>query len=174
MLDFPAGGHPAPKAGLQFVLAAPLCLPRGSCLFLHGDNGVGKTTFLEEVFIPKIRTAHTLLYLAQDMELQQNTMRATLGLLGREAPQGLPELAAAWMEAGGCREVVILDEFDKYLTEAQLQALGLCSFSWVVQVSHLERPGARPGLANGFELSFVRPDAAKPEVRLDVERLWPA
>ena len=108
------------------------------------------------------------------MDLQQNTMRATLALLGGEVPRGLPDLATAWIDEGGCREVIILDEFDKYLTEAQLAALDLASFGWVVQVSHLERPGAWPSLPNGFELSFVRPDIGRPEVNLGVERLWPA
>jgi hypothetical protein len=174
MLELAAGTYPVPHAGLRYELAQDMRLPRGSWLRLRGENGAGKTTFLEHVLIPHLRGRHCLLYLAQDMELQQNTMRATLGLLGREAPQGLPELSAAWIETGGCREVVILDEFDKYLTGAQLQARDLCAFGWVGQVSHLERPEARPGLAHGFELSFVRPDAGKPEVRLDMERLWPA
>lgn len=174
MLELAAGAYPVPHAGLRYELARDLRLPRGSWLRLRGENGAGKTTFLEHVLIPQLREKFCLLYLAQDMDLQQNTMRATLALLGGEVPRGLPDLAAAWIDAGGCREVIILDEFDKYLTEAQLAALDLASFGWVVQVSHLERPGAWPSLPNGFELSFVRPDIGRPEVNLGVERLWPA
>lgn len=173
MLELDAGTYPVPNAGLRYELARDLRLPRGSWLRLRGENGAGKTTFLEHVLIPNLRDRHCLLYLAQDMDLQQNTMRATLALMGLEAPQGLGELASAWIEACGCREVVILDEFDKYLTAPQLDALGLGRFGWVVQVSHLERPGVRPDLPGGFELTFERPDAGRPEVHLGMERLWP-
>ncbi|KAF5060812.1 hypothetical protein DSECCO2_321800 [anaerobic digester metagenome] len=174
MLELAAGTYPVPHAGLRYELARDLRLPRGSWLRLRGENGAGKTTFLEHVLIPNLRDRHCLLYLAQDMDLQQNTMRATLALMGLEAPQGLADLASAWIEAGGCREVVILDEFDKYLTAPQLDTLGLDRFGWVVQVSHLERPGARPDLPFGFELTFKRPDVGRPEVHLGMERLWPA
>lgn len=174
MLELAAGTYAVPHAGLRYELARDLRLPRGSWLRLRGENGAGKTTFLEHALIPQLRGRHCLLYLAQDMDLQQNTMRATLALLGREAPQGLADLASAWIEADDCREVVILDEFDKYLTVPQLDALNLSRFGWVVQVSHLERPGVRPNLPNGFELSFVRPDAGRPEVHLGLERLWPS
>ena len=60
------------------------------------------------------------------------------------------------------------------LTAPQLDALDLGRFGWVVQVSHLERPGSRPDLPGGFELTFERPDAGRPEVHLGMERLWPA
>lgn len=170
MLDFPAGGHPAPKAGLQFVLAAPLCLPRGSCLFLHGDNGVGKTTFLEEVFIPKIRTAHTLLYLAQDMELQQNTIRATLALLDLPVPDLLPDMVRAWMLASPSRDVIILDEFDKYWGPDTYAHCGLAEFSWAVTVSHLDLTAPYRAFARGYRLHLVR--TAPATVSLTLENLW--
>ena len=173
MLELPAGSYPVPHAGLRYVLDRDMRLPRGSHLRLRGENGAGKTTFLEHVLIPQLRGTHRILYLSQDMELQQNTIRATLAMLGHTVPQSLADMAAAWVEAGGCREVVILDEFDKYLNDSQIDALGLPRFSWAVQVSHLERPEARPAFAHGFELLFSRPDTAQPDVTLKLERLWP-
>lgn len=176
MLELDAGTHHAAQAGLRFVLEEPLALPPGCCLRLTGENGAGKTTFLEHVLIPKLRKEHSLLYLAQDMELQRNTMRATLALLGQTAPAGLAGMALAWIDASGCREVVILDEFDKHLNPDQLRALNLPRFTWAVVVSHLSGAGAAAltGFAHGRELRFTRPRSDGPDVILRVETLWPS
>jgi KaiC/GvpD/RAD55 family RecA-like ATPase len=174
MLELAAGTYAVPHAGLNYVLASDLRLPAGSRLRLRGENGAGKTTFLEHVLIPALRRRHRILYLSQDTELQRNTIRATLALMGRTAPRGLADMVAAWIEAADCRDVIILDEFDKYLNDAQVQTLGLHRFSWAVQVSHLERAGERHEFAHEFNLHFRREGAGKPGVFLEAEQLWPA
>ena len=171
MFELPAGTYPAPHAGLSFTLAQPLALPPRSCLYLSGDNGAGKSTFLEHVLIPHLRGRHSLLYLAQDMELQQNTIRTTLALLGHDVPETLADMVLAWVAASECREVIILDEFDKYMSEEQLEALDLPKFSWVVQVSHLPRRERCTRFQHGFELLFER--QAGPNVNLRLAQLWP-
>lgn len=171
MLELAAGTYPAPHAGLLYSLPRDLRLPPRSCLLLQGENGAGKTTFLEHVLIPELRKRHRLTYLAQDMDLQRNTITATLALLGHEVPQGLADMASAWVDVCGHRDVVILDEFDKYLSDEQLTALKLSQFDWAVMVSHLGR--REEGFQNGFALRFSRPHADRPDVGLEQERLWP-
>jgi ABC-type hemin transport system ATPase subunit len=171
MVDLPSGTHSVPQNGLRYVLGAMPGLPPGSLLWLCGDNGVGKTTFLEHLLIPALRVSHALLYLAQDMELQQNAMAATLALLGRHAPSSIPELALAWVDASPSRDVIILDEFDKYLREEQMAALELSRFACAVMVSHRGCFENRHGLAHGFRLVFDRPDAER-DVSACLERLW--
>lgn len=169
MFELPAGTYPVPHAGLNFVLHDSLVLPAGSCLDLSGENGAGKSTFLEHVLIPVLRKKHCLLYLAQDMELQRNTIRTTLALLGHDVPESLTDMVLAWIRSSGCREVVILDEFDKYVSPEQLKILNLAEFDWVVQVSHLTR--RKLDLAHGFELAFQR--SGQSNVDLNLVRLWP-
>ncbi|MGE4441697.1 MAG: hypothetical protein AB7D27_09435 [Desulfomicrobium sp.] len=171
MFELPAATYPVEHAGLSFVLENPLRLPPRSCLYLNGDNGAGKSTFLEHVLIPSLRKKHSLLYLAQDMELQRNTIRTTLALLGHDVPETLADMAVAWVRTSGCREIIILDEFDKYVTSEQLSALNLTEFSWVVQVSHLPRREMRTEFSHGFELFFDR--QAGKNVNLRLTRLWP-
>lgn len=170
MLELPAGAHVSAQAGLRYRLALSLALPRRSCLILTGENGAGKSTFLEHVLIPGIRATHSLLYLAQDMDMQQTTMAATLALLGQDVPPAIPDLARAWIEASACRDTIILDEFDKYTSPEQMTALNLGAFSWVVTVSHLTQEN-RHGLDHGFRLVLER-DNAGPDVALRLETVW--
>lgn len=169
MLEIPAGTHTAPHSGLRYTLQEPLILSRHSCLFLRGDNGAGKTSFLEHVLIARIRASHTLLYLAQDLELQENTMRATLALLDISAPLTLPELAVDWILASGCRDTLILDEFDKHLDESLVRKLCLQDFGWVICVSHLKLRAPYKSLSRGYALNFRRQGT---EVSLSPEELW--
>jgi len=170
MLELDAAVYTSSRAGLRYELAEPLRLERGTCLVLHGDNGAGKTTFLEEVFIPRIRAQACVIYLAQDMDLQQNTIRATLALMDIPVPPSLPDMVTAWVRAGGCRDVIILDEFDKYFCAGMPEGLDLTDFGWVVTVSHLGLPEAYRGFAAGMALHFERQTGT--HVRLRTERLW--
>lgn len=171
MLDLPAGIHTAPKAGLRFHLAASLSLPEGSLLLLCGENGAGKSTFLENVLIPAVRSRHCILYLAQDMDLQRNTMAATLALMNVTVPCDLQSLALAWIRAGSCKDVIILDEFDKYRDTSCPKILDLSGFRHVVMVTHLELGERMHGFSHCFRLHFIR-ERSGADVHLHLEQSW--
>lgn len=171
LLELPRATYSAPHAGLHFHLNTALALPPGSHLVLEGSNGAGKSTFLEKILIPALRPAHTIVYLAQDMALQRTTMAVTLALLGHHVPTSLPDLALAWIRASNCRDILILDEFDKYLRTDQYMALGIHNFSWAVTVSHLSQQRASSSMARGFKLTLHR-DQEQPRVLMDLVQLW--
>lgn len=171
MFDLPSGVHAVSTTRLRYVLDPMPGLPEGSLLWLCGENGAGKTTFLEHLLIPALRSRHALLYLAQDMELQHNTMTATLALLGQPVPSSIAKLGLAWVDASPSRDILILDEFDRYMDAEQLAALDLSRFACVVMVSHQGCFENRHGLANGFRLVFHRPDEGS-DVTARLERLW--
>lgn len=170
MLELLAASYAAPKAGLSYVLPLDLQLPPQTCVFLQGDNGVGKTSFLEEILLPKIHKTHDLLYLAQDIELQQTTMLATLALLNQPVPDSLLELIAAWVQAARQCTVLVLDETDKYFGKDLDQALNLSRFSWVFTVSHMDLQAAYHSMQHGYALDFQR--SQKQLITLGVEKLW--
>lgn len=169
MLEIPSGTHQVPT-GLNFHLAQSVRLPENSFLSLTGNNGVGKTTFVEHVLIPFLRQTFSLLYIAQDTHLQYNTMRSTLALLSKSAPSSKPELAMAWIQAAKHKDMLIIDEFDKYLCPEQIQACDLASFGWVISVSHLDRNDLYTQFAHGFALRLQKTDQYN--TNLSLERLW--
>lgn len=169
MLELAAAEFTVPHAGLTFVLDDML-LPPSSCLLPRGDNGSGKTTFLEHVLIPRIRRDHQVLYLAQDLDIQFNTIRATLALLDHPVPDDPIAMATAWVRTGEYHGVLILDEFDKYLTPTAWTELALARFNWVVSVTHVHLDEHYRTLRHGFALHFERATTAT--VRLRLERLW--
>lgn len=173
MFEIPSGTHHAKAVGLTYQLETPLTLPPGSCLFLTGDNGAGKTTFVEHILIPHLRTTHTPLYIAQDMELQQNTMAATLALLQKDAPPDLADLAAAWINACPCRDVLILDEFDKYATSDDLEKMRVLEFCWLVSISHTDTPRIYRKFLQGFCLHLTRDARQRDHVHMEFKPVWP-
>ena len=171
MLEIPAGRFDIASAGLCFVVQEPLHVPEQSCIFLRGENGAGKTTFVEHVLIPLLRPGRQVVYVAQDLDVQSNTMRATLALLDHDAPATLPELVRAWVAAAPGADALILDEFDKYIPEG-LASEEILRFSWVLCVSHVPVPAVYRRFQHGLAMHCARA-GSESEVRITAEQLWP-
>ena len=170
MFELPAARYPATRAGLNYELPITIQLQPSSCVFLKGDNGAGKTTFLEEILLPKIRKSFSLIYLAQDIELQQNSMLATLALLNHTAPTELPKLITAWVRAADNCEVIVLDEIDKYFGPTLAQEVGLARFHWAFTVSHMNLQAPYHVFTYGYALHCQRKQTNT--VILNLEQLW--
>jgi hypothetical protein len=93
----------------------------GNCFYFSGDNGFGKTSFLEKIIIPALSVANIqYLYIGQDIRTQLYTLRALLAVQGYKisAADEL-ELLKLWISHGRSARVFILDEFDKYFPDYQ-------------------------------------------------------
>jgi hypothetical protein len=125
--------------GLTYVVPA-LRLPARTLVLLSGNNGVGKTLFLERLLIPHLhhqglRTFH----LAQDLTLQRHALAASLAAQGHAAPSNLDELIRAWCTPTPA-DVLILDEADRHLTAPTLAHLLAQSWHAAFVVSHGNPP----------------------------------
>jgi ABC-type transport system involved in cytochrome c biogenesis ATPase subunit len=91
----------------------------GGCYFLRGDNGLGKTSFLEKIIIPALKADKlSYLYIGQDIRTQLYTLRALLSTKGiKVADSDEVELLRLWIEHSQSASVLILDEFDKYFPD---------------------------------------------------------
>lgn len=91
----------------------------GGCYFLRGDNGLGKTSFLEKIIIPALKADKlSYLYIGQDIRTQLYTLRALLSTKGiKVADSDAVELLRLWIEHSQSASVLILDEFDKYFPD---------------------------------------------------------
>lgn len=91
----------------------------GSCYFVRGDNGLGKTSFLEKIIIPALEADKlSYLYIGQDIRTQLYTLRALLSTKGiKVADSDEVELLRLWIEHSQSASVLILDEFDKYFPD---------------------------------------------------------
>ena len=91
----------------------------GCCYFLRGDNGLGKTSFLEKIIIPALKADKlSYLYIGQDIRTQLYTLRALLSTKGiKVADSDAVELLRLWIEHSQSASVLILDEFDKYFPD---------------------------------------------------------
>jgi len=85
-------------------------------MYFQGRNGVGKTTFIEQVLIPAIRTRQIPFhYLSQELADQLYVVQAVLS--HRPQPEADPEpdgLIPRWLRAGGPVPCLIADEYDKH------------------------------------------------------------
>jgi hypothetical protein len=145
---------------------------------LCGENGLGKTSFLEQLLTPTLKDANMdYLYLGQDLGTQIYTLRASLAVAGHGlANMRERDMLELWIREGHPARVFILDEFDKYYTDyAFVFAASQDFISTYVMVSHLdlcdlEALGLRHGLYEiAFALEEIK-DGVK-HVRLDVENL---
>ena len=91
----------------------------GSCFYFRGDNGFGKTSFLEKIMIPALGAAKVhYLYIGQDIRTQLYTLRALLSVQGYKVSHTDElELLKLWIRHGRSARVFILDEFDKYFPD---------------------------------------------------------
>jgi len=89
------------------------------CLYLRGGNGFGKTSFLEKIIIPALKTANlSYLYIGQDIRTQLYTLRALLSIRGfKVSDTDEVELLRLWIHHSQSARVLILDEFDKYFPD---------------------------------------------------------
>lgn len=106
--------------GLHFDLIHDLDLQNNaSCFYFKGDNGFGKTSFLEKIIIPSLGAEKiNYLYIGQDIRTQLYTLKALLSIQGHKIA-GTDEVALLklWINQGRPAKVFILDEFDKYFPD---------------------------------------------------------
>jgi hypothetical protein len=91
----------------------------GNCFYFRGDNGFGKTSFLEKLIIPALGIENVqYLYIGQDIRTQLYTLRALLSVQGyKVSGKDEIELLKLWVRHDQSARVFILDEFDKYFPD---------------------------------------------------------
>jgi hypothetical protein len=91
----------------------------GSRFYFRGNNGFGKTSFLEKIVIPALRAENlTYLYIGQDIRTQLYTLRALLSIQGfKVSGKDEVELLRLWIDQDRSAAVLIMDEFDKYFPD---------------------------------------------------------
>jgi len=91
----------------------------GDCFYFRGGNGFGKTSFLEKIIIPALKTDNlSYLYIGQDIRTQLYTLRALLSIRGfKVSDTDEVELLRLWIHHSQTASVLILDEFDKYFPD---------------------------------------------------------
>ncbi len=178
----PPGRYPVPERGLDFDLPDGLAVSRDPvCYLVSGDNGFGKTTFLEKVVIAALqKEGLPFLYLGQDIRTQLYTLRALLSVRGA-AVSGVDDerLVEMWIaRSGPAADVFLLDEYDKYLPDFGTLFRRCDAFirTYFI-VSHLDPAHIRPDPERfrhrrlHFELAGR--DGAVKHIRIRQEEPWP-
>ena len=141
------GEYPIPSRNLVLDLQGDMDVANGRAIYyLCGENGVGKTTFLEQVLIPALQQADLpFLYLGQDMGMQLYTLRASLAMAGHGlASLDESQMIRLWLREGQVARACLLDEFDKYLPDyGPILREGAAFLRTFVMVSHLAPNGMR-------------------------------
>ncbi|MGD8901569.1 MAG: hypothetical protein PVF39_15890, partial [Desulfobacterales bacterium] len=116
-MEIKRGTYRLEARGLVFDLVDDLNLNNGpNCFYFRGGNGFGKTSFLEKIIIPALKTDTVqYVYIGQDIRTQLYTLKALLSVQGiKVSGSDEVELLRLWINHSRSARVFILDEFDKY------------------------------------------------------------
>ena len=119
-MQIPKGKYRIDERNLNFDIIADLDFNNsGSRFYFRGGNGFGKTSFLEKIIIPALRSDNIpYLYIGQDIRTQLYTLRALLSIQGfKVSDRDEVELLRLWINQSQSASVLILDEFDKYFPD---------------------------------------------------------
>ncbi len=130
----------------------------GSCFYFRGDNGFGKTSFLEKIIIPALGVENLhYLYIGQDIRTQLYTLKALLSVQGYKVSD-MDEVALLklWINHGRSARVFILDEFDKYFPDYQFIFDWSESFiqTYIIVTHRSHRPS--DGIAQKYRVCRLR------------------
>lgn len=181
MLTIIKGDHHLPTHGLTYRLDVDLRFQgERTAYLLRGENGAGKSSFIKHFLLPGLRQQSTpFLYVGQDLAMQVYPMRAVLGVL--DLPRSGPspqETVLSWLETGSAANVLILDEYDKYVAEIAPAIERTEPFiKTLIMVSHTAPQDAertlRQSFAHGRELFLQKhPGNDSFTVQVTEQTLW--
>ncbi len=118
-MEIPRGTYRLEDRNLNFDIVDALDVNSSDCFYFRGDNGFGKTSFLEKIIIPALQNDNrAYLYIGQDIRTQFYTLKALLSTQGfKVADMDEVELLKLWFRHSQSASVLILDEFDKYFPD---------------------------------------------------------
>jgi hypothetical protein len=119
-MELKKGNYSLEKRDLNFNLCDDLDFKNSECCFyFRGGNGFGKTSFLEKIIIPGLKTDNIpYIYIGQDIRTQLYTLRALLSVQGiKVSDNDEVGLLRLWINNSRSATVFILDEFDKYFPD---------------------------------------------------------
>ena len=147
MLHIDGGSYPLSDRNLLLDIRDGFDLSGQRCRYiLIGENGSGKTSFLEKILIPALDSQRVdYLYIGQDIRNQLYTLRALLATMGLTViGADERELLRVWAANSPTASVLIMDEFDKYFSDVDFM------FRWTKEfirfcfiVTHHDRPTNR-------------------------------
>jgi hypothetical protein len=120
-MEIHKGTYRLENRNLSFDIVADLDFNNsgGCCFYFRGNNGFGKTSFLEKIIIPALKDDNrSYLYIGQDIRTQLYTLRALLSTKGvKVSDTDEVELLRLWFRHNQSASILILDELDKYFPD---------------------------------------------------------
>ena len=116
ILTFPKTNYVLADRKIIFNLSLNHTDINNKIIILSGENGTGKTTFLENIFLPILMKDNiNYIYIGQDFNLQYHTIRTSLSIIHKKIIKNdLKILLKDWFNLLLDNTILMMDEFDKY------------------------------------------------------------